>query len=182
MTHITDGTLPYDSDIFNEINTHIALSKGEYFGTLSCHQNYVKRVGWSNHIIEDQLKIKCIITKIHDVNKFVNNISSLRKDKLYIYYLESDFRYEEAKWEQLREESKSHLMSDLNTLSEEVNIKKLWKSKSKLMFLMSHKVREKALEKRFFKWMKQNSPKHHYKIYGISKPNIDVNPMGFLTK
>ena len=34
--------LPFDSEVFKEINTHLTLNKGKYYGTISCSDDYLK--------------------------------------------------------------------------------------------------------------------------------------------
>lgn len=52
--------LPFDSEVFKEINTHLTLNKGKYYGTISCSDDYLKRVSWNNDKIKEHIGIKVV--------------------------------------------------------------------------------------------------------------------------
>ena len=180
MTLRTDDNLPWDSEIFEEINTHLTLNKGKYYGTLSCSYDYLKRMSWNNELIKKEIKRKTIVVNIFEVWKFVKNIPDLKEDILYLPYFECDKRCFDGERRELRPEDKNYIDETLNELNE--NIEKLWKSKASFLFVFSHKMFNMAHETRYFKWMMKNSVKHHYKVYGITPTEIPTNPMSFIRK
>ena len=182
MTLKDDVPLPYDSEVFEEINTHLTLIKDTYHGTLSCSNDYLRRVEWYDTTIQKYLNRKISLIKIYEIWKFIGNIPNLRQDILYVPYFECDRRYYSGRREKIKVEDEAHVKEILDELSSKENIEKLWKSKASMLFLFSHKMFKAAHETRYFKWMMKNKPKHHYKVYGINPPNIPKNPMSFIHK
>ncbi|MDE5110315.1 MAG: hypothetical protein O4965_27845 [Trichodesmium sp. St19_bin1] len=181
MTEIDEDRLPYDSEIYEKINRHIALSKDSYYGTMSVHSDYLQRVIWDDQLIQSNLDLECELIKVIEPIKLINLIDgNLRTNRLYIPYFECDRRNDEGKWEKVRREEQLHIMKTIGELSTKENIERLWKNKGKVVFIFSHKTCRKAHETRFFKWMKKNSPKHHYKLYGMTPSKVVDNPMSFI--
>jgi hypothetical protein len=171
---------PYDSQVFEEINTDLSLNKGKYYGTISCSNDYLKRVIWYDNLLKDQLKRKSILVKIYEIWQFIDSIPKLKEDILYIPYFECDKRVFNGDRREIRKEDQLYLDETLEKFSSRENIEKLWKCRSSLFFLFSHKMFRLAHKTRFFKWMMKNNEKHHYKLYGISPTVIPTNPMSFI--
>ena len=171
---------PYDSEVFKEINTDLSLNKGNYYGTLCCSNNFLKRVLWYDHLLKDQIERKSTIVKIYEVWQFIDSIPKLKEDMLYIPYFECDTRIFNEDRREIRREDQLYLNETLEKFSSKENIEKLWKSKSSLFFIFSRKMFKLAHETRYFKWMMKNNERHHYKLYGISPTVIPTNPMSFI--
>ena len=182
MTLRTYDEWPYDSEVFEEINTDLSLNKGNYYGTISCSNDFLKRLLWYDHLLKDQIKRKCTIVKIYEVWQFIDSIPKLKEDILYIPYFECDKRIFNGDRREIRREDQIYIHETLEKFSSKENIEKLWKSKSSLLFIFSHKMFKLAHETRYFKWMMKNNKKHHYKLYGISPTVIPTNPMSFISK
>ena len=180
MTLRTDSSLPYDDEIFEEINTHLALNKGKYYGTLSCSDDYLRRISFYDETIKKEIKRKSILVNIFEVWKFIKSIPDLKEDTLYLPYFECDKRCFNGDRRELRLEDKKYINETLNEFNE--NIEKLWKSKASFLFVFSHKMFNIAHETRYFRWMMKNSEKHHYKLYGINPTEIPTNSMSFIRK
>ena len=182
MTKINENRLLYDSDVFAKINSDIALSKGSYYGTLSFNSYHLQRIVHNDLLIQSNLNLKCELIKVLEPFKLINLIDgNLSEERIYLPYFECDRRNDEAKWENVRTEEQLLIMKTIGELSTKANIERLWKNKSKVIFMFSHKTCRKVNETRFFKWMKQNSPKHHYKLCGITPKTLD-NPITLITE
>lgn len=174
--------LPFDSEVFKEINTHLTLNKGKYYGTISCSDDYLKRVSWNNDKIKEHIGIKSSLVNIFEIRKFIESIPKLKENILYLPYFECDRRCFNGDRGELRIEDKNYIDETLNEFSNKENIEKLWGSKASFLFLFSHKMFKLAHETRYFKWMMINSEEHHYKLYGITPTEIPTNPMSFISK
>ena len=172
--------LPFDNEVYEEINTHLTLNKGKFNGSISCSDYHLKQIKWDSDNIKKHICKKSEVLKIFEVWKFIETIEKAKEDILYIPFFECDTRCYNGDRGELRIEDKEYIDRTLNQLNE--NIEKLWKSKGSFLFVLPHKMFKTAHQTRYFKWMMKNSEKHHYKIYGISPTKIPGNPMRFISQ
>ena len=44
--------LPFDNEVYEEINTHLTLNKGKFNGSISCSDYHLKQIKWDSDNIK----------------------------------------------------------------------------------------------------------------------------------
>lgn len=160
--------IPYDEDVFDQINMDLKLTKSKYYGILSCSRCFPKRLHWNDEHITSHLNIKTHVRRVLEVSKLVEELPKFHPNRLYAIHFECDTRCFDDR--EIHPPFLNHVEKILREVSD--NMDKIWKSNTNMLFVLSHPMYKKALESRFFKWLYQRSPGHCYKLYGVHRPGV----------